>query len=465
MSTTTAGGPARRRARRGARLGWLGLLPVTGVLLAAVAAAPASAAQLSHPAAPARQASHHRPATGAPMTLAQAPAGLRAAVRATLGQPATAPAAPAGSAAQASLVPGDGKADFFGVSIAVSGDTALVGGTTAHHRTGAAYVFVHGAKGWTQQARLVAADGVALDNFGFSVALDGNTAVVGAPNRGEDGVRSFHGNGGAYVFVRTGTTWTQQALLTRSTDSSSSDFFGFSVALSGQTALVGTPGDGGSRGAVFEFTRTGTTWTPQAEFTGSNSEQGDQFGWSIAFSGHTAVIGAPSQGNTPGAAYVFTQTATGLPQQAILRAPHPQGSDLFGRTVALSGTTALIGAPGVAGFTGAAYVFTRTATGWARQATLTAPSGQPGESLALDALAISGNTAVVGEELNNNFAGAAYEFVRTGTAWAQKAKFTAVGGTPNDRLGRGVAIAGTGTALVGAPGHNNFHGQVDLFPL
>jgi len=137
---------------------------------------------------------------------------------------------------------------------------------------------------------------------------------------------------------------------------------------------------------------------------------------------------------------------------------------LFGRTVALSGTTALIGAPGVAGFTGAAYVFTRTATGWARQATLTAPSGQPGESLALDALAISGNTAVVGEELNNNFAGAAYEFVRTGTAWAQKAKFTAVGGTPNDRLGRGVAIAGTGTALVGAPGHNNFHGQPTCSP-
>ena len=405
MTTTTTG----VRAWRGTRLGWLGLLPVAGVLLAAVAAAPASAAQLSHPAAPARQAGHHRPAAGVPMTLALAPAGLRAAVRATLARPATAPAA---SASQTSLLPGDGQADFFGVSIAISGNTALVGGTTAHHHTGAAYVFVHGARGWTQQARLVAADGVALDNFGFSVALDGNTAVVGAPNRGPDGVRSFHGNGGAYVFTRTGTTWTQRA-----------------------------------------------------QFTGSTSQEGDQFGWSIAFAGHTAVIGAPSQANTPGAAYVFTQTATGLPQQAILRAPHPQGSDLFGRTVALSGTTALIGAPGVAGFTGAAYVFVHTASGWARQATLTAADGQPGESLALDALAISGDTAVVGEELTNNFVGAAYEFVRTGTTWAQKAKFTAAGGAPNDRLGRGVAIAGTGTALVGAPGHNNFHGQVDLFTL
>ena len=458
MTTTTTG----VRAWRGTRLGWLGLLPVAGVLLAAVAAAPASAAQLSHPAAPARQAGHHRPAAGVPMTLALAPAGLRAAVRATLARPATAPAA---SASQTSLLPGDGQADFFGVSIAISGNTALVGGTTAHHHTGAAYVFVHGARGWTQQARLVAADGVALDNFGFSVALDGNTAVVGAPNRGPDGVRSLHGNGGAYVFTRTGTTWTQQALLTRATDSSSSDFFGFSVGVSAQTALVGTPGDSLSRGAAFEFTRTGTTWTQQAQFTGSTSQQGDQFGWSIAFAGHTAVVGAPSQGNTPGAAYVFTQSATGLPQQAILRAPHPQGSDLFGRTVALSGTTALIGAPGAAGFTGAAYVFTRTATGWAHQATLTAADGQQGDSLALNALAISGNTAVVGEELDNSFAGAAYEFVRTGTSWAQKAKFTAAGGAPNDRLGRGVAIAGTGTALVGAPGHNNFHGQVDLFPL
>ena len=176
--TTTTGVPARRRAWRGTRLGWLGLLPVAGVLLATVAAAPASAGQLRPHPAPARQAGHHRPIAGVPMTLAQAPAGLRAAVRATLGQPAT---APAGSAAQASLVAGDGQADFFGVSIAISGDTALVGGTTAHHHTGAAYVFVHGARGWTQQARLVAADGVALDNFGFSVALDGNTAVVGAP--------------------------------------------------------------------------------------------------------------------------------------------------------------------------------------------------------------------------------------------------------------------------------------------
>ena len=457
MTTTTTG----VRAWRGTRLGWLGLLPVAGVLLAAVAAAPASAAQLSHPAAPARQAGHHRPAAGVPMTLALAPAGLRAAVRATLARPATAPAA---SASQTSLLPGDGQADFFGVSIAISGNTALVGGTTAHHHTGAAYVFVHGARGWTQQARLVAADGVALDNFGFSVALEGNTAVVGAPNRGPDGVRSFHGNGGAYVFTRTGTTWTQQALLTRATDSSSSDFFGFSVGVSGQTALVGTPGDSLSRGAAFEFTRTATTWTQQAQFTGSTSQEGDQFGWSIAFAGHTAVIGAPSQANTPGAAYVFTQTATGLPQQAILRAPHPQGSDLFGRTVALSGTTALIGAPGAAGFTGAAYVFTRTATGWAHQATLTAADGQQGDSLALNALAISGNTAVVGEELDNNFTGAAYEFVRTGTTWAQKAKLTAAGGTPNDRLGHGLAITGT-TALVGAPGHNTFHGQVDLFSL
>ena len=457
MTTTTTG----VRAWRGTRLGWLGLLPVAGVLLAAVAAAPASAAQLSHPAAPARQAGHHRPAAGVPMTLALAPAGLRAAVRATLARPATAPAA---SASQTSLLPGDGQADFFGVSIAISGNTALVGGTTAHHHTGAAYVFVHGARGWTQQARLVAADGVALDNFGFSVALDGNTAVVGAPNRGPDGVRSFHGNGGAYVFTRTGTTWTQQALLTRATDSSSSDFFGFSVGLSGPTALIGIPGDSLSRGAVFEFTRTATTWTQRAQFTGSTSQEGDQFGWSIAFAGHTAVIGAPSQANTPGAAYVFTQTATGLPQQAILRAPHPQGSDLFGRTVALSGTTALIGAPGVAGFTGAAYVFTRTATGWARQAALTAADGQQGDSLALNALALSGNTAVVGEELNNNFTGAAYEFIRTGTTWAQKAKLTAAGGTPNDRLGHGLAITGT-TALVGAPGHNTFHGQVDLFSL
>jgi hypothetical protein len=264
--------------------------------------------------------------------------------------------------------------------------------------------------------------------------------------------------------VRHGTTWSQQALLLPPAGATSGEFFGFSVGLSGQTVLVGAPGDGQEQGAVFEFTRTGATWTQTAKFTGSNSVTFDAFGFSLAFSGRRAVVGAPQQDGFTGAAYVFTQSGTTFTQQAVLVGPHRQTGDLFGRSVALSGTTALIGSPGVSGLAGAAYVFVQSGARWTRQAALTAAGGQSGDSLGENALAISGNTAVAGADFANNAAGAAYEFVRTGRQWAQKAKLTDPSGVPNDSLGFAIAIAGP-TALVGAPHHDNLHGLVDLFPL
>ena len=463
---TIADRAARRPARRKPRLGWLGLLPVTGILLAAVAAAPAGAAEHSHTAPRAPRAVRHPAETGARGTLAHAPAGLRAAVRAALGRPD----APRGSTwhgsaghvqAATSLVPTDGQQDFFGFSVAVSGNTALVGATTAHHHTGAVYVFTRGAQGWVQQARLTAADAFPRDGFGNAVAIDGNTAVIGAVDRGLNALRSFHGIGGAYVFVRHGTTWSQQALLLPdSLDNVVGESFGFSVGLSGRTLLVGAPGDSGEQGAVFEFTRTGATWAQTAKFTGSNSVGFDTFGWALAFSGNRAVVGAPQQDGFTGEAYIFTQSGTQFTEQAAVVGPHRQTGDLFGRSVGLSGTTALIGAPGA----DAAYVFVQAGSRWNRQAALTPAGGRPVGGIGQDAVTVSGNTAVAGADFANSQTGAAYEFVRTGTHWTQKAKFIDPAGARSDMLGRSVAIAGT-SILVGVPGHNNLHGQVDLFPL
>jgi hypothetical protein len=446
------------------------------MLLAAITASPASATAVSHPAAPAQQAGRQPQAAGATMTLAQAPAGLRSAVRAALGLPAGAPdgsaardgaATPGSTATQTTLLPRDHRADFFGISIAVSGNTALVGASTADKHHGAAYVFVRRAGRWVQQARLTASDGRARDAFGISVALDGNTAVVGASNRTEDGLPEpiLHGAGGAYVFVRTGTTWSQQALLTPpALDNVIGEFFGFSVALSGQTALIGAPGDSLEAGAVFEFTRTGTTWSQTSKFTGSDTGQSDVFGWTVAMSGHTAVVGAPQRGGFTGEAYVFTQTATGFRQQAGLVPPNPVTGELFARSVAISGNTALIGSPGAGLSGGTAYVFVRTGTTWTQQAALTASGAGSGDSLGENSVAISGNTAIAGADFANNQEGVAYEFVRTGTTWAEKAKFTDPHGARDDSFGFGEAIAGR-TALVGAPGHDLFRGQVGLFPL
>jgi hypothetical protein len=194
------------------------------------------------------------------------------------------------------LHPAGAANDLFGrtVAIAGAGDTVLVGArfddVGANTNQGSAYVFVRSGSTWTQQAKLTAADGVATDLFGNSVALSGDTALVGAYY---DDVGAIGGEGSAYVFVRSGSTWTQQAQLTAA-DSANSDQFGISVALSGDTALVGAWLNDvvtTDQGAAYVFVRSGSTWTQQARLTVADGAPFDQFGFSVALggSGDTAL--------------------------------------------------------------------------------------------------------------------------------------------------------------------------------
>jgi hypothetical protein len=443
---------------------------------------------------------HEAISPGAQLRLAQAPKGLREAVSRS-GAIATP------SAIRAKLLPLDaGAPHTFGTAIAVSGNTALVGATTANggpgNGTGAAYVFVKGPTGrWVQQARLAASDpaGTAKENFGFSVALDGDTAVIGAPNRGTFPGDPFGGSGAAYVFHRSGTKWSQQAILTEiPSGGASGDFFGFSVAVSGGTVLasaVGTaiPGHEVNSGAVFEFVRSGAAWPQVAKFAGADTAAGDAFGWDVALAGNTAVIGAPRNSPVnPGAAYVFTKTGTGFAQRAKLLPPDSQGGDQFGRSVALSGRTALVGAPGCCAFDpqegefrGAAYTFVHSGGRWVSRAKLTARDGkgfvlntnQQGDTFG-ESVALTGGTAVIGAPTWSkgpavtgapvDFTGAAYEFTRAGDAlnghWSQTREITAADGTRTDRLGFATGIAGS-TGLAGAPFHSANRGAVYLFGL
>jgi len=193
---------------------------------------------------------HLRPevhaALGSKMSLAQAPAGLQAVVRRTL----RAPAGPAGRAVQqAKLTASDGvPGDTFGVSVAISGSTAVVGDSFKNSQTGAAYVFVRSGTAWSQQARLTASDPAKDSVFGDSVAVSGSTVVVGANHgAGSD-------TGAAYMFVRSGTAWSQQAKLTAS-DGVSRDFFGGSVAISRSTAVMGADGNNSATGAAYVFVK------------------------------------------------------------------------------------------------------------------------------------------------------------------------------------------------------------------
>src|SRR5690606_6669767 len=179
------------------------------------------------------------------------------------------------------LVAGDAQADdWFGWSVALDGDTALVGAPREDDggsNAGAAYVFVRGGGVWSQQAKLVAGDAQLGDQLGWSVAFDGDTALVGA--NGEDGAGTDAG--AAYVFVRSGASWEQQAKL-MAVDAETNDQFGLSVALDGDTALVGAYGESAFAGAAYVFVRSGGGWSEQCKLVAGDAQSGDQFGWSVA---------------------------------------------------------------------------------------------------------------------------------------------------------------------------------------
>ena len=299
---------------------------------------------------------------------------------------------------------------------------------------------------WSQQAKLIPTDAAEDDNAGFSVALDGDTAVIGAP---------YHDKRGAvYVFVRSGTTWTQQAKLTAS-DGASYDAFGIAVAISGDTVVIGATGDddnGSSSGSAYVFVRNGTTWTQTAKLTASDGTESDYFGRAVAIVGDTVLIGATDDTHSnitrAGSAYVFVRSGPTWSQQAKLTASDPGAYDRFGYAVALDGDTALVGAHqdnDSGADSGSAYVFVRSGTTWSQQAKLTASDAATGDFFG-HAVALSGDTALIGAyraDSGGTDRGVAYVFVRNGTTWSQQTKLTAGDAADKDQFGTAVALSGT----------------------
>jgi len=300
---------------------------------------------------------------------------------------------------QAKLFPTDGtEGDNFGSFVSIQDDTALIG--AMYDETGSAYIFTRSGTTWTQQTKLLPSDGEIGDMFGRCVSIDGDTAVVGSPNNG--------GTGAAYVFTRSGTTWTQEAKLLAS-DGEDGDWFGH-CAVDGDTALIGAFYDddnGASSGSVYIFTRSGSTWTQQAKLLPTEGGPGDYFGWSVYLNQDNAIVGAGEIGHDHGSAYVFTRSGTTWTEQAKLVPSDGETGDHFGVTVSLSGERALIGAPYNVG-TGAAYVFTRAGAIWSQQAKLLASDGSGGDLFGYS-VSIDSETALVNGPLNDGI-GAAYIF-------------------------------------------------------
>lgn len=323
--------------------------------------------------------------------------------------------------------------DFFGFSVAVSGSVAVVGAPYKNNSTGAAYVFTQSGTAWSQQAELTASDGSTGGQFGVAVAMSGGTLMVGANSENME-------TGAVYVFTQSGTVWSQQARLTAA--NGISEDFGIALALSGGTAVIG------SSGAAYVFTQSGTAWSQQAKLTASDGESGDEFGSSVAVNGGTAVVGAYGRTNNTGAAYVFTQSGTTWSQQAELTASDAATGDLFGSSVAVYGGTVAVGAYGKQDNTGAVYLFTQSGAAWSQQTELTASDAAAANAFGVS-VAISGATMVVGASERNSLTGAAYVFTQSGSTWSQQAEVTASDGAPGDFFGISAAVSG-GTAVVGA---------------
>ena len=399
---------------------------------------------------------HVPPSKGKPATgLSSLPPDAQRAILSALEEDAP------GSAQQAERTASDGEAgDEFGYSISVDGGTVVVGAPKhpvgLNVWQGAVYVFVQSGGTWTQQAELSASDGGANDYFGASVVISGGTVVVGAPDHA--------GQGAAYVFVQNGGTWTQQAELTTA-DGLPNDGFGGSVALSASTVVVGaanrTVGSNIERGAAYVFVQSGDTWSQQAELTASDGAYGDNFGWSVAVDGSTALVSAYRKtfGSNveQGAAYVFVQSGDTWSQQAELTASDGAAYDQFGYSVALNGSTAVVGANyhkvGSNTHQGVACMFVQSGGTWTQQAELSASDGAAYDQFGYS-VALNGTTIVVGAPYHSTPTdqGAAYVFAQGGGAWTQQDELTASDGADLDYFGFSVAVSGS-TAVVGVPEH------------
>ncbi|MBG84353.1 MAG: hypothetical protein CMJ40_07405, partial [Phycisphaerae bacterium] len=185
----------------------------------------------------------------------------------------------------------------FGSSVAIDGDTCLIGAQGTNSYTGSAYVFTNTNGTWSQVAELTATDGANYDRFGTRAAIDGDTCVISAPGTNSE-------TGSAYVFTSTNGTWSQAAKLT-DPDGASYDTFGISVAIDGDTCVIGAPGTNSGAGSAYVFTNTDGTWSQVAELTATGGASFDNFGVSVDLDGSTCVIGAPNGNSGTGSAYVY----------------------------------------------------------------------------------------------------------------------------------------------------------------
>ncbi|MBN1514096.1 MAG: FG-GAP repeat protein [Phycisphaerae bacterium] len=357
------------------------------------------------------------------------------------------------------LLPIDGAThDWFGHALAVDGCVAVVGAPwdgDLGESSGSAYVFRYDGSAWVREAKLLAADGSGGDHFGHAVALRGDVAVIGAYSDDTLGMLA----GSAYVFRHTAGGWVQEVKLYAS-DPWEHAMFGRSVSVSGNVVVVGAHqanGAAAESGAAYVFRHDGSIWLEEAKLFASDGTRYEFFGRSVAVSGNVVVAGTPEDDDgdyNVGSAYVFRFDGLSWAQETKLLASDGAAWDYFGESVAVDEDAIVVGVtadddagPG----SGSAYVFRFSGSTWSQEAKLVAPDAAEYDYFG-SAVAISGDAAIIGspgDDDGGTSSGSAYVFGKTGPGWVYEQKLLASDGAASDQFGASVSI-GSHLAMGGA---------------
>ena len=366
--------------------------------------------------------------------------------------------------ADVKLTASDGERDdHFGSAIAISGDYAIVGAYGDDDNPGAAYIFKREGTSWTEQAKLTMPwPRQSGDYFGFSVSMSGDYAIVGAYRADE-----YFGN--AYIFKRNGTSWVLQTDL-RPSESSKNDHFGQSVSISGHYAIVGSPDDDADThtsyrsnyGSVYIYEWDGISWTKQTKLFSSGCAEDTHFGDLVSISRDYAIAAMDISGSRSTPLYILKRNGTSWTEQSMLTSPNVQMSDAFGRSISINSDYAVVGAHkddnDNQNDAGSVYIFMREGANWTEQTRLTALDSESFDNFGRS-LSMNGDSIIVGAPGDDDHymgrdSGSAYVFELDGTEWKQRAKLTALDAAYDDFLGTSVAIDGD-YAIVGAPGDDD----------
>jgi hypothetical protein len=338
---------------------------------------------------------------------------------------------------------GLGEDDYFGWAVSMSGDVAIIGAPgDMNWELGSAYIFRRVGQMWMQEAKISGSDPVYFQWFGQSVSISGNVALVGT-------------NGGAaYVFRHDGQDWVEEPKIPGEFE----HMFAYSVSLSGDTALIGAPTDdhaGSESGSAYVFRYNGGDWVEEAKLIPSDAAAHKWVGWTVSLFGDVALVGAPKTADLTGSAYVFRFDGQNWNEEAKLTASDAKVGAQFGIGVAVSGDVALVGSHRADGATeskaGAAYVYRYDDDlGWTEQAKLTASDGAEKDYLG-EFVSLSGDYALL--STSGATGGKAYLFRYDGLSWVEERKMVASNGGPADTFGWGLCLSGD-EAIIGARYHD-----------